>query len=126
MPKPDDFFPPTPRPSGGGTLVFILLGPLAWFGQFSIVYAVHTLGCTLGAGEVLIDFIVGAVTLLVLAATVSTLLWPQRWAVLCNLSSLEWERTAQIRAARMAAVLGVFAILWTGASIFVSACSLAR
>ena len=74
----------------------------------------------------LIDFIVGAVTLLVLAATVSTLLWPQRWAVLCNLSSLEWERTAQIRAARMAAVLGVFAILWTGASIFVSACSLAR
>jgi hypothetical protein len=118
---------PRPEPSTLGTLAYLLLGPLAWALQLTLVYAGHTLVCSQGGSAALGDGLVIVVSAVLAVLVGSFLLFPLAVARVLGLTREMDARAAYDRIARVAGVLALVAIVWTGATaVLVEACAQGR
>lgn len=129
MTKAGDFFRSGPEPSTAGTLLYVMFGLIVWAGQFTIVYAGHTLACALALAPPFVDILIIAVTLAALAAIATFLIWPRRMARLFRIRADALGQTgdAILHIARAIAILSAIAVTWSGGALaFVSVCALSR
>lgn len=118
---------PGPRPSVPGTLACLLFGPILWAVQFTVVYASHTLVCSQGGSAPAGHGIVIGTSVALAAAIIAFLLLPERFARGLGLPPGMDSRSTYLRIARVGAVLGLVAIVWTGlTAVIVDACAQAR
>ncbi|MDN2580914.1 hypothetical protein [Aquibium sp. ELW1220] len=118
---------PRPEPSTLGTLTYLLLGPLAWALQLTLVYAGHTLVCSQGGSAALGDGLVIVVSAVLAVLVGSFLLFPLAVARVLGLTREMDARAAYDRIARVAGVLALVAIVWTGTTaVLVEACAQGR
>ncbi|WP_187972819.1 hypothetical protein [Aquibium microcysteis] len=114
---------PRPTPSTLGTLAYLLLGPLAWAMQLTLLYAGHTLFCSQGGSAALGDGLVIGVSAVLALLVGGFLLVPSAVARRLGLTREMDARAAYDRIAWMAGLLALVAILWTGTTaVLVEAC----
>jgi len=118
---------PRPEPSTLGTLAYLLLGPLAWAMQLTILYAGHTLFCSQGGAPALGDGLVVGVSAVLALLVGGFLLFPLAVARILGLTREMDARAAYDRIARIAGILALVAIVWTGTTaVLVEACAQGR
>ncbi|MEJ8570466.1 hypothetical protein [Microbaculum marinum] len=113
--------------SGVGALVLISAGPLIWVAQFAVAYAVTTFACAVLLAPWWADFAVAAATTAAAAMLAVHLLLAARIAPLLGVPTETAVKTGLVRTARLATLIAMVAVLWTGSSIvFVAACTQGR
>ncbi|WP_159590963.1 hypothetical protein [Chelativorans xinjiangense] len=107
-----------------GTLCYLLAGLLMWGIQFTFVYVVHTLMCRFGAPPSLVSGLVLAITGVAVLVVLAFLVWQKPTARLLGLPADVEDRATYDFIARLMAVLGMAAVIWTGLTAFLlSACA---
>lgn len=121
--------------SVASALVYLLLGPLVWAGHLFLVYAPQSMLCAFrltgfaGAGPLLIEAVIGAVTLLAAIALVLAILFPRGTARLLRAAGfLRGENGAfMMLVMRLLAALSLAGVLWAGATLlWLPACAQLR
>ncbi|MCR4264673.1 hypothetical protein [Nitratireductor sp. ZSWI3] len=127
MPKRNTFFPPAPKPSTTGTLVYMLFGPLVWAVQFTLAYGGHTLVCARGGAPWISDVVVLAATALTAVLLVCFLVWQERCAGAFGQPAPPRRDRPTDGIARILAFLSLVAVFWGGATVgLLDACVLGR
>lgn len=111
----------------GGAALFIAFGYLLWFAHFSFAYGATTLACVVWDSEMAADIAVVCVTTAALVLAACYHFGATRLATLLGLPAETIAREDLLRTGRIVVLLGVIAILWTGAAnTFVEACTPGR
>jgi hypothetical protein len=108
-----------------GALVYLLLGPLVWAAHLFLVYAPQSMLCAFrltgfaNAGPLLIEAVVGAVTLLAAIPLLLAILFPHGAARLLRAAGfLRGENGAfMVLVMRLLAALSLAGVLWAGATL---------
>lgn len=111
------------RPSTVGTLVYLLLGLIIWAIQFTAIYMVHTLVCTVGAPASIASTFVFILSAAIAIALVVALINGDKLARVLGVGADAQGRTTYDGIFRLIAILSIVAIVWSGATaLIVMAC----
>jgi hypothetical protein len=123
LPRHDDH----PRPSAVGTIVYLILGPILWAVQLTVIYGGSTLLCVTGVPPGASTALVALTTAAAFIAGAGAMLFRATVARWFGVSPGAEGRSTLDALARLLDLLSLVAILWTGsAAVVLQACIVAR
>jgi hypothetical protein len=116
-----------PRASATGTLAYLLLGPLIWAVQLTLIYGGHTLLCVAESPPASPMALVAGTTAAAFLATAVALFFRTALARGFGIGPDAAGRGTLVALARLLDLLSLFAIAWSGSTIaLLEACVAAR